>query len=47
MGLWFDHVREYQNEKDKMDVHYVKYEDMLKVGNHVFIYIFFVLVLPR
>ncbi|KAK5879856.1 hypothetical protein CesoFtcFv8_022935 [Champsocephalus esox] len=30
MGLWFDHVREYQNEKDKMDVHYVKYEDMLK-----------------
>ncbi|KAI9543891.1 hypothetical protein NQZ68_004939 [Dissostichus eleginoides] len=30
MGSWFDHVREYENEKDKMDIHFVKYEDMLK-----------------
>ncbi|KAM9840672.1 amine sulfotransferase-like [Aulostomus maculatus] len=30
MGLWFDHVREYYEEKDHMDIHFVKYEDMLK-----------------
>ncbi|XP_049914203.1 amine sulfotransferase-like isoform X2 [Epinephelus moara] len=30
MGSWFDHVREYYNEKDQMDILFVKYEDMLK-----------------
>ncbi|XP_059212559.1 amine sulfotransferase-like [Centropristis striata] len=30
MGSWFDHVREYYNEKDQMDILFVRYEDMLK-----------------
>ncbi|KAM9798231.1 amine sulfotransferase-like [Neosynchiropus ocellatus] len=30
MGSWFDHIREYYNEKDEMNLHYVMYEDMLK-----------------
>ncbi|XP_059215418.1 amine sulfotransferase-like [Centropristis striata] len=30
MGSWFDHVREYQEARDQLDIHFVKYEDMLK-----------------
>ncbi|XP_074471880.1 amine sulfotransferase-like [Sebastes fasciatus] len=30
MGSWFDHVREYYNEKDQMDILFIRYEDMLK-----------------
>ncbi|XP_059212722.1 amine sulfotransferase-like [Centropristis striata] len=30
MASWFDHIREYYDVKDQIDVHFVKYEDMLK-----------------
>ncbi|KAM8846127.1 amine sulfotransferase-like [Synchiropus picturatus] len=30
IGSWFDHIREYHREKDKLNLHYVIYEDMLK-----------------
>lgn len=33
MGSWFDHVREYYEARSALNIHYMKYEDMLKVGN--------------
>ncbi|XP_029306106.1 amine sulfotransferase-like [Cottoperca gobio] len=30
MGSWFDHVREYQETRDQLDIHFVQYERMLK-----------------
>ncbi|XP_059211813.1 amine sulfotransferase-like [Centropristis striata] len=30
MGSWFDHVREYYNQEDQMDILFMSYEDMLK-----------------
>lgn len=32
MGSWFDHVREYYEARSTLNIHYMKYEDMLKVG---------------
>lgn len=32
MGSWFDHVREYLEARSTLNIHYVQYEDMLKVG---------------
>ncbi len=31
MGSWFDHVREYYAARDQLDIHFVQYENMLKV----------------
>ncbi|XP_047429860.1 amine sulfotransferase-like isoform X2 [Mugil cephalus] len=28
-GSWFDHVLHFHREKDQMDIHFIKYEDML------------------
>uniref|UniRef100_A0A3P8UMG8 Sulfotransferase n=1 Tax=Cynoglossus semilaevis TaxID=244447 RepID=A0A3P8UMG8_CYNSE len=30
MGSWFDHVRGYQAERDRLQIHFMKFEDMLK-----------------
>lgn len=32
MGSWFDHVREYYEATSTLNIHYMKYEDMLKVA---------------
>lgn len=31
MGSWFDHVPEYLKARSTLNIHYVQYEDMLKV----------------
>lgn len=31
MGSWFDHVREYCAAQEELDVHFVQFEEMLKV----------------
>ncbi|XP_042358594.1 amine sulfotransferase-like [Plectropomus leopardus] len=30
MGSWFEHVREYHEAQDQLNIHFVQYEDMLK-----------------
>ena len=37
MGSWFDHVREYCAARDELDIHFVQYEQMLKVGYLLFL----------
>lgn len=32
MGSWFDHIPEYLEARSTLNIHYVQYEDMLKVG---------------
>uniref|UniRef100_A0A672JJB5 Sulfotransferase n=1 Tax=Salarias fasciatus TaxID=181472 RepID=A0A672JJB5_SALFA len=37
MGSWFDHLREYISARDQLNIHFVNYESMLKVVNHLFL----------
>lgn len=33
MGSWFDHVKEYCEAQNHLNIHFVQYEDLLKVRN--------------
>lgn len=33
MGSWFDHIQDYHKAQDQLNIHFVQYESMLKVGN--------------
>lgn len=32
MGSWFDHVKEYYEAQHQLNIHFVQYEDLLKVS---------------
>ena len=33
MGSWFDHVSEYSAARNQLNIHFVQYENLLKVGD--------------
>ena len=33
MGSWFDHVSEYSAARNQLNIHFMQYENMLKVGD--------------